>query len=399
MVEAAETGVARTTRFSYDPNGNRTLIRAPGAEDKQSGYHDRTTCTAYDGSDRPWKTTVGFDTAGSGDGATRTQITEYDAQGNLRRVVNPRGVDGHCFAAQPQVADGDPQGRFTGLPGVPGIAWARDATVADYDPDGLLRHRYLPYGDNAPGTDEGAIDANGADQLRDLGLHQRAGHPGERLAHEIGALSLLQVADDLLCRHSLLLGHRGAPLVEVGGSTPTIMGPAVAGTTLAAKFRPTRSYTTSWDLTRGGDPGCRTCCDLAARCARTLSPVHGPFATPDGAAWLLADKPALWRAWERSGGPVSSLAILSVIALGVIRLASPDTIQADGVLGVIQYLLVCAILVSIALLLTTSFWAWPRALLPKHLRDSPSLIEEYRLHGAEVFHKPRTKGEEGTKNG
>jgi hypothetical protein len=48
----------------------------------------------------------------------------------------------------------------------------------------------------------------GADQLRHLSLHQLLHDPGQRLAQEIEALALEQVADDLLGRHPLRLGHR-----------------------------------------------------------------------------------------------------------------------------------------------------------------------------------------------
>jgi hypothetical protein len=54
-----------------------------------------------------------------------------------------------------------------------------------------------------------ALAALGADQLRHFDLHQLLHDPGERLAQEVEALALDQVADDLLSRHPLRLGHRG----------------------------------------------------------------------------------------------------------------------------------------------------------------------------------------------
>jgi hypothetical protein len=53
------------------------------------------------------------------------------------------------------------------------------------------------------------LAARGADQLRHLRLHQLLHHPGKRLAQKVDALTLEQVADDLLSRHPLRLGHRG----------------------------------------------------------------------------------------------------------------------------------------------------------------------------------------------
>ena len=52
----------------------------------------------------------------------------------------------------------------------------------------------------------------GADLLRDLGLHQLACEPGERLAQHVGVLIAHELAHKLVERHALL-GHRGAPLV------------------------------------------------------------------------------------------------------------------------------------------------------------------------------------------
>ena len=60
----------------------------------------------------------------------------------------------------------------------------------------------------------GALAVLGADQLGDLGVHQPLHEPPERLAQEVGVVLLEQVADDLIGRHALPLGHRGAPLVE-----------------------------------------------------------------------------------------------------------------------------------------------------------------------------------------
>jgi hypothetical protein len=61
-----------------------------------------------------------------------------------------------------------------------------------------------------------ALAALGANQLRHLHLHQLLHHPEQALLQEVEALTLEQVADDLLGRHPLRLGHRGdSPLVVV----------------------------------------------------------------------------------------------------------------------------------------------------------------------------------------
>jgi hypothetical protein len=52
----------------------------------------------------------------------------------------------------------------------------------------------------------------GADQLGDLSVHQPLDEPLQRLMQEVGVLIRHQIADDLLGRHPLPLGHRGALL-------------------------------------------------------------------------------------------------------------------------------------------------------------------------------------------
>src|SRR6266498_1181585 len=70
------------------------------------------------------------------------------------------------------------------------------------------------------------------------------GYPAHirRRSDEIQPLALEQVADDLLARHPLPLGHRGdSPLVSPW-QEPTSLSAAVAGP--STRLRPTRSYTT-----------------------------------------------------------------------------------------------------------------------------------------------------------
>src|SRR5262249_48723546 len=98
------------------------------------------------------------------------------------------------------------------------------------------------------------LAALGADQLGDLGLHQLLYDPAERLTQEVQPLALEQVADDLLARHPLRLGIRGASPLVVVLADSTSLSATVAGPT--TRLRPTRSYTTLWDVTwRGSQCG------------------------------------------------------------------------------------------------------------------------------------------------
>jgi hypothetical protein len=54
-----------------------------------------------------------------------------------------------------------------------------------------------------------------ADQLGDLDLHQLLDYPPQRLRREVRVLVAHQLGDDLIGRHPLPLGHRGAPFVEL----------------------------------------------------------------------------------------------------------------------------------------------------------------------------------------
>src|SRR4051794_13892623 len=91
------------------------------------------------------------------------------------------------------------------------------------------------------------LPALGPDQLADLGLLQLLHEPSQRLAQKIKPLSLKQVADDLVSRHPLRLGHRGAPF---DGSLPGTDESERHGGRINHRLRPTPSYTTLWDVTR-----------------------------------------------------------------------------------------------------------------------------------------------------
>jgi RHS repeat-associated protein len=127
---------ANVTQFGYDLNGNQTSIVAPGSTSSASdnSVNARTTSTVYDGRDLPWKTTNGD----PGSQSRRTTVTEFDANGNLRRTVKPSGVD----------ANGDPTTPDQQEGATVGSAATRHATVREYSPDDILTSIHLPWGTN-----------------------------------------------------------------------------------------------------------------------------------------------------------------------------------------------------------------------------------------------------------
>src|SRR6266498_4912209 len=90
----------------------------------------------------------------------------------------------------------------------------------------------------------------GADQLRHLRLHQLLHDPKQRLAQEVDAVFLEQVADHLLSRHPLRLGHRGDSSRRRRRGRPDEF--ERHGGRTFNRLRPTRSYTTLWDVTSKG---------------------------------------------------------------------------------------------------------------------------------------------------
>jgi hypothetical protein len=85
-----------------------------------------------------------------------------------------------------------------------------------------------------------------ADQLGHFGPHQLLRDRPHRLADHVTMLIAQHPPDDLLDRHPVPTGHRRPPFVEAL-RTPTIMSAAVTG---PPSIRPTRSYTTLWDVTQ-----------------------------------------------------------------------------------------------------------------------------------------------------
>ena len=122
-----------TTTYSYDPDGNRTKIEAPGAKAAPGGtVEPRVTELTYDGRDMPWKYV-----AGTG-ASRRTTLRTFDANGNLRRIRNPDG-------------QGDSQASDDGTLTAANLKDAtRHARLHVYDADDLLTFVYLPWGDQVP---------------------------------------------------------------------------------------------------------------------------------------------------------------------------------------------------------------------------------------------------------
>jgi RHS repeat-associated protein len=125
VVDAA----GQATTYEYDADGNRERVEAPGAKASPGGsVQARVTQLEHDAHGSVWKQTLG---TGS---STRTTLRTFDANGNLRRVVNPKGV-------------GDAAARDDGSNGAANLQDAtKHATVRLYDENDLLTEVRLPWG-------------------------------------------------------------------------------------------------------------------------------------------------------------------------------------------------------------------------------------------------------------
>ena len=130
-----------TTKYGYDGDGNLTSVDAPGAQSSPTaGLARQVETRTYDGRDMPWT-----DTNGSGANA-RTTVKEFDGNGDLRREVNPAGVD--PATSLPKHADTAPLVPPTDASGDTALKTATEqASLYDYSPDGQLTTRYMPWGD------------------------------------------------------------------------------------------------------------------------------------------------------------------------------------------------------------------------------------------------------------
>jgi len=155
-----QTPVAQTllTETTYDREGNPARIESPGARPASGAGEppQRVEERLSDARGLVWKRTVG-----TGDERS-TAITEFDGQGNLRRAINPKGVNGHGPGAEPMHPDGgDAEGTedFT----------AFHATVVRYDEHQLVTGRALPWFDNDAGDPEdGMPNASGRQRWRQV---------------------------------------------------------------------------------------------------------------------------------------------------------------------------------------------------------------------------------------
>lgn len=120
------------TAFTYDDDGNRDSVEAPGAPTRS------LTTIEHDGRGLSWRTTVRRASASAEDTSQRRiSITEFDANGNVRREVKPAGIDQSSRLPRAVDSGSDGDGNLTTA--------ARGATVYVYDGDDLKAHERLPW--------------------------------------------------------------------------------------------------------------------------------------------------------------------------------------------------------------------------------------------------------------
>ncbi|MEY2430379.1 MAG: hypothetical protein QOC92_104, partial [Acidimicrobiaceae bacterium] len=134
-LKKATDGLGHDTNYSYDADGNLTAIDAPGAQTAPGGGNERrVTEMQYDG-----RGLMSSQTTGSG-ADKRTTLRTFDPNGNLRRVVNPKGVG--ASGATDDFSN-DVAGNLT--------AATKHATVRVYNSDDLLTDAYMPWGGTGSG--------------------------------------------------------------------------------------------------------------------------------------------------------------------------------------------------------------------------------------------------------
>jgi RHS repeat-associated protein len=92
QLSSSTDATSDTTSYGYDPDGNISVISRPSSD---SGGDPQVTAYTYNGRDLPWTTSTGLaqsDSTLSTTSNSRTTVTEYDGNGNLRRTVEPAGV-------------------------------------------------------------------------------------------------------------------------------------------------------------------------------------------------------------------------------------------------------------------------------------------------------------------
>lgn len=201
---ATSTPQTLVTDSTYDRNGNLTRVEAPGAADSPTGGVARQVqVREYDGRDLPWTTTVG-------DGSdAHTTVTEYDGNGWLRRTVKPKGVDSNKRPLEPDA------------PGFPRDGQqARNAEVLEYDDEGLLKARNLPWG-------AGDADQNASNRVR---WRQRYDYTGRGLLKRVVGIYDDKTGDPGApgAEHDTLIQHNDAGWItdtttnDLQGNGPSI---------------------------------------------------------------------------------------------------------------------------------------------------------------------------------
>jgi RHS repeat-associated protein len=136
-------GLGNATTYGYDADGNQTSETAPGSQASPSGPTvSRQIDRTFDGRDLPWTQTT-HDGLGQST-SNRTTITEYDANANLRRTVNPSAA---AISGGIPTDDGESHLDMTSTAN-------RDATVREYDAEGLLLYVNAPKGPASTSNDD-----------------------------------------------------------------------------------------------------------------------------------------------------------------------------------------------------------------------------------------------------
>lgn len=136
-------GLGNRATYGYDHDGNQISETDPGAANQAGGDPvDRHITRTFDGRDLPWTVSTND---GLGNPTKRTTVTEFDANGDLRRTVNPAGVGSNDL---PNSSD-DGEGALS----ITSPA-NRDATVREYDENGLMLHVDLPKGPTTSGSND-----------------------------------------------------------------------------------------------------------------------------------------------------------------------------------------------------------------------------------------------------
>ena len=169
----------QTTTMTYDADGNLIRTDAPGAvPDPGFGAQRRITETTYDGRGLPWQSSVGVGTE-----AARTTVQEFDPNGNLRRTVNPKGVDPDGL---PLVEDPG----YASAAGGEADDAAFHATVGVYDANDQMSTLHMPWSAERPWTEgeqafelqEGELD-EGTGEVQNI---DQAARNDERYTRDYG---------------------------------------------------------------------------------------------------------------------------------------------------------------------------------------------------------------------